>query len=326
MAKFLVVIPVKGLRNYLDSSIASVVASAQRAKVYLHVRLDTRSFEEINRVKEWKTLLTGSHNISFDYSINSDVNLPNSINLGFLEAAKEIDPGDKVMCCWLGADDALSVGAIDHVDALVTEDEDINFCGGLRNVLNENGTVFLDEFSHRYSQRDLASGKADFVSMQVVQAEGVFFDWGLFKEVGMLSERSLYAFDFDLWQRLATRAPYFNINVPLGAFRTRQGQLSQTKLSEYHEEIRRSKNQNQLKVQDLERLASEVPVVFSLYGGELSTKHIRSHPFAKRLRVSDPTSRILRKLVSFVPISFARISGRILKKIGLYGFVTRYLR
>lgn len=301
----------------MDSAISSVIAAAQSARVHVHLRIDPTSIDEIERAREWQKLVSSSLNVSLDFSVSKDRNLPNAINLGFIAGLSRLEMDSRVMCCWLGADDVLGVGAIDHINAIVTQNVQIKFCGGLRNTIDDNGVVSLSPDSVKFSQSNLANGLADNISMPVVQAEGVFFEWKIFEDAGMLSEELSYAFDFDIWQKIAQTTPYYNINVPLGAFRVRVGQLSQVRLSDYRREISVAKKINRLRDFSSKSQSAYFYYVSSRFGGHVTVKHSK--------RAKD-TSLLVTTLIILIPRPLVRSASQVFMALGLLKWAQKLLR
>jgi glycosyltransferase involved in cell wall biosynthesis len=117
-----------------------------------------------------------------------------ALNKGFAKASGEI-------LAWLNSDDTYQPGAVGQaVDYLIAH-PDISMVYGNANLIDETGN-YLGRFPARQTdyQRLLNGG------VNIPQAT-TFFWKHLWKQVGPLDGSLSYAFDYDLWVKLAKLAP-----------------------------------------------------------------------------------------------------------------------
>jgi glycosyltransferase involved in cell wall biosynthesis len=113
-----------------------------------------------------------------------------ALNKGFARAGGEI-------LAWLNSDDTYSPGAVSEAVAALKEQPEVGMVYGEAALIDEAGNVIGQFASKQTEYRRLLRG-----SVHIPQAT-TFFRAGLFRQVGALDPTMFFAFDYDLWVRLA---------------------------------------------------------------------------------------------------------------------------
>lgn len=232
-ADFGFVIPTMGESKHLDACLNSISSQAGDFKIEVRVqngganRLTPRMFDSFH---------SKASNFSLVVFDEPDSGPADAINRGFSRTNARIRS-------WLGDDDFLLPGALAAVYSLMAERPDIQWVTGQRYVVSEND-VFIPDSSDLgvrtmpmgFARDALAAGfHAGLANHGVIQQEGTFWTQELWLKSGGLNPHLRYAFDFDLWTKMAVHEDLVEVAAPLAAFRIRKGQLSEN-LDAYNEE------------------------------------------------------------------------------------------
>lgn len=117
-----------------------------------------------------------------------------AINKGFARAKGEI-------LAWINSDDTYEPGAVSAAVKYLQEHPDVGLVYGDTNFIDEEGRV-IGKFAAR--QTDYARLRRGYVH---IPQQAAFFRADLWREVGPLDPSFYFAMDYDLWVRLAARAP-----------------------------------------------------------------------------------------------------------------------
>ncbi|GAB4450534.1 MAG: hypothetical protein OHK0041_12590 [Anaerolineales bacterium] len=117
-----------------------------------------------------------------------------AINKGFARARGEI-------LAWLNSDDTYEPGAVSAAVKYFQEHPDVGLVYGDAHFIDEAGRV-IGKFAAR--QTDYARLRRGYVH---IPQQAAFFRAALWREVGPLDPSFYFAMDYDLWVRLAARAP-----------------------------------------------------------------------------------------------------------------------
>lgn len=117
-----------------------------------------------------------------------------AINKGFSLARGEI-------LAWLNSDDTYQPGAVREAVAYLAEHPEIGMVYGDANLIDEEGQV-IGRFPAR--QTDYRRLRQGYVH---IPQQASFFRAELWKQVAPLDPSFYFAMDYDLWVRLAARAP-----------------------------------------------------------------------------------------------------------------------
>lgn len=113
-----------------------------------------------------------------------------ALNKGFEHATGEI-------FAWLNSDDTYLPGAISGAVAYLQDHPDVGMVYGDANLIDENGQILGQFASRQTDYKRLLQG-----SVHIPQAT-TFIRADLWRQLGALSTTLFFAFDYDLWVRLA---------------------------------------------------------------------------------------------------------------------------
>ena len=117
-----------------------------------------------------------------------------AINKGFNRASGEI-------LAWLNSDDTYNPGAVSAAVKYLTENPDVAMVYADCNYINEQGGVIGKFNSAQTDHRRLREGYVH------IPQQTMFFRANYWKELGPLDPSFYFAMDYDLWTRIASRAP-----------------------------------------------------------------------------------------------------------------------
>jgi len=119
-----------------------------------------------------------------------------AINKGFAHAKGEI-------LAWLNSDDLYQAGTVAEAVASLRNRPEVGLIYGDANYIDENGRV-IGRFPA--AQTDYKRLRRGYVH---IPQQSAFFRAALWREVGPLDPSFYFAMDYDLWVRLACKAPVF---------------------------------------------------------------------------------------------------------------------
>jgi len=117
-----------------------------------------------------------------------------AINKGFNRASGEI-------LAWLNSDDTYNPGAVSAAVKYLTENPDVAMVYADCNYINEQGGVIGKFNSAQTDHRRLREGYVH------IPQQTMFFRAKYWQELGPLDPSFYFAMDYDLWTRIASRAP-----------------------------------------------------------------------------------------------------------------------
>ena len=117
-----------------------------------------------------------------------------AINKGFARARGEV-------IAWINSDDTYEPGAVSAAVKYLQENPDAGLVYGDTHFIDEQGRV-IGKFAAR--QTDYTRLRQGYVH---IPQQAAFFRGELWREVGPLDPSFYFAMDYDLWVRLAARAP-----------------------------------------------------------------------------------------------------------------------
>lgn len=154
-----------------------------------------------------------------------DSGMYDALNKGFQLSTGQI-------MTWINSDDMLLPSALKNMRELFTDLPQVNWIHGLNSFINLNGNVISQnepkKFSFvKYLNRDY----------QFIQQESTFWRRALWEKSGSRINTSLkYAGDFELWFRFFQYDTVFTTSMAIGAWRKREGQLSDLHMNAYLKE------------------------------------------------------------------------------------------
>lgn len=135
---------------------------------------------------------------------------------------------------WVNSDDLLFKNAIkDAVN--IMEIKNYKWIVGQAHVMGSNNRI-LNRGLYHYPNWIIKNGLANPCFWGFIPQESVIFTSKLYHSVGGIQTRYKLAGDFDLWKRFSQKTNLRSVNIKIGIFRKRQGQLSED-IKKYFEEI-----------------------------------------------------------------------------------------
>ena len=168
------------------------------------------------------------------YVSEPDNGMYDAINKGFKQAT-----GDVV--AWINADDIYMPWTLSTVNEIFCKYSDIEWIGGKYAFLTEEG-VLAQVFAKSAikTQNDIRNGWCRLELLGPLLQEGMFWRRTLLDKAGALDTSYKLAGDFELWMRFAEHAELVAVDVPLAAFRRREGGLSIGQANKYQLEVERA--------------------------------------------------------------------------------------
>jgi glycosyltransferase involved in cell wall biosynthesis len=120
---------------------------------------------------------------------------------------------------WLNSDDVLMPGALDRVVKSFAANPDAEWLHGRCVIIDANDREvrrWISAYKHYRSQRHTL---ASFLTENYVSQMTVFWRRGVHAEIGYLDPEIRYAFDYDLFLKLAQRGAPLYVEEPLACFR-----------------------------------------------------------------------------------------------------------
>ena len=241
LCDFGIVIPTLDHAEHLETCLASILTQEGQFSVHLHIQNGGKK-ELIDSfvspaLKRWSR-----PTFHTTVATEKDKNLANAINKGFANVNAE-------MLTWLGSDDFLFPGCLQAIQSLLEQHPKVRWLTGLPQTVSEDG-VLLGHYGQAgfskvptgYSRESLIRGQhASLFNHGTIQQEGTFWHRSLWEKSMGVDERLALAIDFDLWSRFAIHEELYEIALPLAAFRSRTGQLSENQEG-YRDEIEWSRS------------------------------------------------------------------------------------
>lgn len=241
--KISIITPVFNQVDYIEQTIQSILG--QNYPNLEYIIIDGGSTDgTVKLIKQYESKLT--------YWVSEpDTGMYNAINKGFAKASGAI-------MGWVNSDDVLMPDALHNMARIFNDLPNVNWIQGLNSFIDTQGQIVrvspAKRFSSvRYAMRDY----------QWIQQESTFWKRSLWEQAGStLNENLKLAGDFELWLRFFKYSKLYNCQIPIGAWRKREGQLSGVSYEAYMQEIQdvykqtelsKSTAQHVAKIQKLEK-------------------------------------------------------------------------
>jgi len=241
-----IVTPCLNAAGTIDQTIHSVFSQAGSFAIRYHVQDGGSTDGTLDKLKKWKSLLESNHfptdckHIVFTFDSSPDSGMYDAIAKGF--ATMCIPP--EAFMTWVNADDILMPGTLSllHDAAMLFARQQISWLTGAAMIIKNNRPLY--QYERSYSSEIIMQGCCDGKHWYFMQQEGTFFRNWLWEKVDAANEtrKYKYAGDWHLWRLFARHAPPVAVLFPLGAFRIREGQLSQIHNEKYEKEIENTIN------------------------------------------------------------------------------------
>jgi len=241
LTEVLIVTPVLNGAATLGRTLLSVAGLAGRVLLTHHVQDGGSTdgtqalLERWARIAAWGGVSSGCAEYRFSWASAPDRGLYDAVAKGF--AAHE--GGSEQWLSWINADDVLLAGGAGLLAAIDRDlpEEGPTWVGG-RVRAAKDGQV-LTEHDRPACRTLIQEGLCDGLHFAPIQQEGVFFRRRLWSRIDPEADfaRFRLAGDWNLWRAFAVSAPLHQVDLALGEFTLRPGQLSALEADGYHSEI-----------------------------------------------------------------------------------------
>ncbi len=238
---FYIVTPCLNAVSTIDQTVLSVFSQAGSFSIRYHIQDGGSSDGTTERLLYWQHRLSQGHfplqcnNVVFTFATEPDSGMYDAITKAF---SKMGIPPQGYMT-WVNADDMLMPGALAVLQAVAMQltVKHVEWLGGSVAVFKDDFPVYLGD--RPLPTAVIKSGLCDGIHWDYVQQEGTFFSGELWLKSGAAETiRNLkFAGDYYLWRLFAQHARFYQLLWPLGAFRLREGQISQKHFDAYQNEI-----------------------------------------------------------------------------------------
>jgi GT2 family glycosyltransferase len=217
-----IVTPVYNGAKYLEETILSIIN--QSYKNIQYIIIDGNSTDEsLKIIKKFSNKI--------DYFISEKDN-------GMYDALiKGFSRGKGKYFAWLNSDDLYFNDAIEKAIS-VMEKNKFEWMVGAPTVLVNQKTIFRRIY--HYPTWIIANGLTTPCYWGYIPQESTIFTRKLYNNCGGLNKKLKYAGDFDLWKKFSKKTSLNSVDIRIGIFRKRKGQLSEN-YSKYYEEINKTK-------------------------------------------------------------------------------------
>ncbi|MGE5224775.1 MAG: glycosyltransferase family 2 protein [Omnitrophica WOR_2 bacterium] len=177
-----IVTPSYNQARFLEATIGSVLGQDYPEIEYIIVDGASKD-ESVEVIRRYQDRLAW-------WVSEKDKGQTDAINKGFSRATGEV-------LAWLNSDDTYFPGAVAEAVAYLQAHPEVGMVYGDANLIDEAGAVIGRFASRQTDYHRLLQG-----SVHIPQAT-TFFRAGLYRQVGLLDPSLFFAFDYDLWVRLA---------------------------------------------------------------------------------------------------------------------------
>lgn len=229
---FHIVTPAYNAAALISETAMSVLSQAGAFRLRYHVQDggsddDTAALlEDIAALVERGGPFQACEDVAFSFETASDNGMYDAIARGFAHLAPDPGEADHFMC-WINAGDRIWPGALQAVAVMSAQlGAQVDWLIGQFMTLNENGVVQKVYPRLEFTQAGVRAGLHDGRIMPFVPQEASVWRARLWHACGGIRPDLKLAGDFDLWRRMAAHAAPVGLDLPIGAFRFHEGQLS----------------------------------------------------------------------------------------------------
>jgi glycosyltransferase involved in cell wall biosynthesis len=228
----------------ISRTINSVVSQSGHFSIHYHIQDGGSKDNTIQIIKNWKDLIERKiipiycSEVKITFCSEKDIGMYDAITKGF-----SYHKGDaEDWTGWINSDDILLPGAF----ALLYE---IDKQLPTRKIdwLTGASSVDWDDLPVAWGDRPvnreiISAGLCDGECWSFIQQEGTFFRKKLWNSIDVSKYFASYRYagDWNLWRLMAKGNEIYQTPWPIGNFSRREGQISQSKKSEYLDEINRT--------------------------------------------------------------------------------------
>lgn len=233
-----VVTPCLNVEETINETINSVISQSGDFRLIYHVQDGGSVDRTLDILRNWEHKLQANKSlikcreIVFSWSSEADSGMYHAITKAF----DRIAPGENDFLTWINGDDLLLPGALSVVSSISKNLPDVEWIGSQTyNILN-NGVLNCSRPNPTPTEV-IREGLCDGYHWYHLQQEGSFFTGRLWRKSKHALLNYHLAGDWALWKEFSHHAQYYQVNIPLGAFRIRDGQLSSASRDKYEHEI-----------------------------------------------------------------------------------------
>ncbi|WP_165605798.1 glycosyltransferase family 2 protein [Flavivirga aquatica] len=217
--KISIITPVYNQVEFIEQTILSVIN--QDYKNLEYIIIDGGSNDgTLDIIKKYDKHIT-------KWISEPDKGMYDAIHKGFMHSTGDI-------MAWINSDDILMPNAFKHMNAIFNDLPNVNWVQGLNGFIDLKGQLINSFYPKKFSLLKFLNHEYKFI-----QQESTFWRRTLWEKAGSEIRRDLkLAGDFELWFRFFKYDKLYTSNLPIGAWRKREGQLSGKQMANYLEEVR----------------------------------------------------------------------------------------
>jgi len=219
LPKISIITPVYNQVNYIEATIQSVLAQNYANLEYIIV--DGGSSDgTLEIIKKYESHIT-------KWISEPDNGMYDALQKGFALSTGEI-------MGWINSDDILLPNALNEVSKVFNDLQTVSWIQGLHTLIDFKGDIIEVSKPRKFSQLQFLNN--DYMW---IQQESTFWRRSLWEKAGAKINTNLkLAGDFELWFRFFQHERLYNCNISIGAWRKREGQLSEVFKEQYLEEVK----------------------------------------------------------------------------------------
>jgi glycosyltransferase involved in cell wall biosynthesis len=216
-----IITPVYNGAKHLEETILSVIN--QTYKNIQYIIIDGNSTD-------------GSKNIIKKYSKKINYFISEKDNGMYDALTKGFSIGKGKYFAWLNSDDLYFRDAIEKAISIMEKNK-FEWIVGAATILNLNKKVIFRHCYH-YPKWIISNGLGTPCFWGFIPQESTIFTKKLYDECDGINKNLKYAGDFDLWKKFSKKTSLNSVNIRIGIFRKRKGQLSEDR-TKYYSEIKK---------------------------------------------------------------------------------------
>lgn len=217
--KISIITPVYNQVNYIEATIQSVLAQNYANLEYIIV--DGGSTDgTLDIIKKYDSQIT-------KWISEPDSGMYDALHKGFALSTGEI-------MGWINSDDTLLPNALNEVSKVFNDLQTVSWIQGMHTLIDLKGDIIEVSKPRKFSHLQFLNN--DYMW---IQQESTFWRRSLWEKAGAKINTNLkLAGDFELWFRFFQHERLYNCNVSIGAWRKREGQLSEVFKDQYKDEVK----------------------------------------------------------------------------------------